>query len=235
MSKTVILVTHHVSEHTDLGNRASSILGGREFDLHWVHTPAGDPLPEPDETHAGAIVFGGAQDISEMDQHAFMKAEVDWIGRWAESGAPFLGICLGSQMLAHALGAPIGRHPDDIHEIGYYPVRPTDVGGDFIPDPFHVYHWHKEGVFDLPTTCTPLATGDDFPHQAFRYKDTAYGLQFHPEVTTDIMVRWLGEAGEALDRKGAHTHDRQIADSGKYNTVMGDWFEGFLARLFPSP
>src|SRR5262252_3877222 len=103
---------------------------------------------------------------------------------------PFLGICLGAQMLAKHLGARVSTHPEGKAEVGYYPIRVTEqahaVCGHW---PKVVYQWHREG-FELPHGAKLLAEGDLFRVQAMRYGPAAYGIQFHAEVTHAMMCRW---------------------------------------------
>ena len=83
------------------------------------------------------------------------------------------------------------HHQDGVVEIGYYAVTPTEEGRDLFPDSLHVYHWHEEG-FDLPEGASLLARGGNaFPNQAFRWRSSAYGFQFHPEVTANSARGWL--------------------------------------------
>ncbi len=92
---------------------------------------------------------------------------------------PYLGICLGAQMLAHHLGARVYKHADGHAEVGYYPIRPTEAGREVVdPWPEQVYQWHREG-FDLPNGAELMAEGDSFPVQAFRY-GTGYCVPVPP-------------------------------------------------------
>ncbi len=172
MSGTVILIDHPVGQRDD---RASRILTERGYRIAWRCPGKGETLPEPGPGHVGAIVYG-------------------WIERWLETGKPFLGLCLGGQMLARVLGARVDPHPEALYEIGYVPIE-TAAGADgFLDGVSHVYHWHHEG-FTVPAGAELLATGPVFPNQAYRYGRNAYGLQFHPEVTVPVMTRWMKEAG----------------------------------------
>ncbi len=141
----------------------------------------GDPLPETLDEHCGAIIFGGPMSANDADD--FVRREIDWIAVPLQEQKPFLGICLGGQMLARQLGGKVCPHPHGHAEIGYYPIRPTALARSICdPWPDHVYQWHREG-FDLPDGAELIAEGDTFPVQAFRYGDAAYALQFHPDVT----------------------------------------------------
>ena len=226
MSGTVILIDHPVGQRDD---RASEILAARGYRLEWCSPGRGDLLPDPAGDYLGAVVYGGAEDLSKDADKPYLRAEIEWIGRWLDTGRPFLGICLGSQMLAHALGARVAPHPEGLREIGFVPVTPTAAADGFLDGPLCVYQWHKEG-FDLPAGAELLATGETFPNQAFRYGERAYGLQFHPEVTPSVMARWIDTAGHMLAHPGAHPPERQHADSAVHDAAMAFWFEGFLDR-----
>jgi len=226
MSGTVILIDHPVGQRDD---RASEMLAARGYRLEWCSPGRGDLLPDPAGDYQGAVVYGGAEDLSKDIDKPYLRAEVEWIGRWVETGRPFLGICLGSQMLAQALGARVAPHAEGLREIGFVPVTPTVAADGFLDEPLHVYQWHKEG-FDLPEGAELLATGETFPNQAFRYGERAYGLQFHPEVTPSVMARWIDTAGHMLGHPGAHPPERQLADSAAHDVAMAAWLEGFLER-----
>ena len=103
-----------------------------------------------------------------------------------KSKKPFLGICLGAQILAKSLVAKVNRHPDGFVEAGYYWVEPTAEGDDYFDGPAMFYQWHKEG-FDVPMGATLLAQSAIFQNQVFRCGENAYGLQFHPEVLEPVI------------------------------------------------
>ena len=106
--------------------------------------------------------------MSANDPDDWIAREIDWIGVALRQEKPFLGICLGAQMLSKHLGGHVGPHADGLVEIGYYPLKPTQEGHAHGPWPEHVYHWHREGL-TLPSGAVRLATGETFENQAFRY------------------------------------------------------------------
>lgn len=224
MRRVVILVDHPVGKRDD---RASVHLARRGFDLHWVRPGAGEPLPAPGPEHAAAVVYGGAESANDDSTLPHIRAELDWIGRWLETGRPFLGLCLGGQLLARVLGARVAPHPQGFHEIGYVPVAGADGTAGFVDGLSHVYHWHKEG-FEVPRGADLLASGPVFPNQAFRYGSRVYGLQFHPEVTVAMLTRWMDEAGHMLDNPNAHPRARQLADAEVHDAPLAAWLERFL-------
>lgn len=117
------------------------------FELDIRRPRFGDSLPASLDEHAGAIVFGGP--MSANDPDAYVRTEIDWLSVPLREEKPFLGICLGAQMLAKNLGSDVRAHPDDFVEVGYYPIEPSEAGASMMRWPGHVYQWHTEG-FALP-------------------------------------------------------------------------------------
>jgi GMP synthase (glutamine-hydrolysing) len=223
MSANVLLIVHQ--QHSDPG-RVAAELQRLGYGLDLRRPSCGDALPANLEAHAGAIIFGGP--MSANDEHLdFIPREMDWIGTALKSGKPFLGICLGAQLLARHLGAKVATHPEGWHEIGYYPVVPTEAGSGLFERDFHAFEWHREG-FDLPRDATLLATGRHFPHQAFRVGNNAFGLQFHPEVTPEIMDRWTNRSAEKLTLPGAQSQAEQLALRERHEPGIERWLSRFL-------
>src|SRR5260221_3199022 len=168
----VLIVLHQeTSGPGRVGNALRAV--GHRLDIR--RTRFGDSLPETLDGHAGAVIFGGPMSANDSDD--YVRYEIDWINVPLREQRPFLGICLGAQMLAKQLGAKVAPHDRALTQIGYYPIRPTPAGRELCPDwPAQVYHWHREG-FELPRGAQLLAAGDDFPMQAFQW-DNAFGLQF---------------------------------------------------------
>lgn len=219
MPEKVLLI-----EHMDDGrqDRVARHLSQRGFALHWCNPSRGDALPAAGEEFAAAVVYGGIQSVNDAEVHAYIRHELDWIGRWIVDERPYLGLCLGGQLLARALGASVGPHPGGLHEIGFVPVRPTEPGKRVFPGPLHVYQWHNEG-FEVPDGGELLATGEVYPNQAFRVAGRAFGLQFHAETTTRMRNEWLDASAHMLAEPGAHSRERQTADASRFEQPMADW------------
>lgn len=200
----------------------------RGFSLDARRPALGDPLPDTLARHAGVVVFGGP--MSANDDTDFIKREIEWMAVPLKEEKPFLGICLGAQMMARQLGARVCFHPEGLSEIGYYPIRATDAGRALTQAwPSHVYQWHREG-FDLPPGAVLLAEGDIFQVQAYRYGPAAYGIQFHPEVTHLMMCRWTTRGHARLETPGARPRETHFADRPVYDPAVRNWLGDFLDR-----
>lgn len=226
MSGRIILIDHPGGNHRD--DRLSGRLAALGYKLEWSCPGNGDPLPRPDGEHLAAVVYGGPESANDDGKLDYIGREIEWVGDWVTTGKPFLGICLGGQILARALGAKVNPHPDALCEIGYRPVTETEAGNGFVDGISHVYHWHREG-FDLADRVQPLAMGEDFANQAFRCDSRCFGIQFHPEVTPSIMERWITEAGHMLAEHGAHPAARQREDAERHDKPLGLWLNRFIA------
>jgi GMP synthase (glutamine-hydrolysing) len=224
----VLIVLH---QETSTPGRVGNALRALGHPLDIRRPRFGDSLPETLDAHAGAVIFGGPMSANDSDE--YVRREIDWIEIPLRERRPYLGICLGAQMLAKQLGAPVAAHPQGQTQIGYYPIRPTVAGHALCPNwPDHVYHWHREG-FELPAGAELLAEGDDFPVQAFQ-SGHAFGFQFHPDVTYAMMHRWTTRGCERLALPGARARHLHFADRAVHDAAERAWLkqfiEGWLAR-----
>jgi GMP synthase-like glutamine amidotransferase len=189
-----ILVFRH-SPGESLGRISDSLeprgIAPRYADLYLGGAP-------PDIRDAdGLIVMGGP--MSANDDCPFIRQELDIISEALALGKPILGVCLGAQLVAKALGARVYNSP--VKEIGWYPVYWTEAGArEFsLNGPETMFQWHGE-TFDLPPGAELLAYSDGCRHQAFRVGST-YGLQFHLEVTPAMIADWLTDDAACGDRR----------------------------------
>jgi GMP synthase (glutamine-hydrolysing) len=153
-----------------------------------------DTLPQfHPERLAGLVVMGGPMNVDETDKHPFLADEIRWLQQAVDVQLPVLGVCLGSQLLAKALGAKV--RPNRIKEIGWYDIELTAAArtdrllSDSQPVE-RVFQWHGD-TFDLPDGAVHLARSVQCEQQAFRYGPSAYGFQFHIEMTAPIVEDWL--------------------------------------------
>jgi GMP synthase (glutamine-hydrolysing) len=222
--KPLLMILHQ--EHSTCG-RVGHHFEARGTPLDIRRPRLGDPLPPTLAEHAGVVIFGGPMSANDGDEA--VRRETEWIAVALNENKPFLGICLGAQMLARHLGARVAPHPDGLAEVGYYPIRPTGIGRAVVPAwPSHVYQWHREG-FELPAGCELLAEGDTFPVQAFRC-GAAYAVQFHAEVTHLMMCRWTTRGHERTLLPGAKCRAEHFADRPVYDPAVRRWLAEFLDR-----
>ncbi len=190
-----VLALRHVP-HEDLGTIADAFRDAGIF-IQTLNLFESVPFRFDPQEFAGLIVMGGPMNVDDTEDYPFLATEVDWIQAAIRHEMPVLGVCLGSQLLAKSLGAKV--YPNGIKEIGWYPLSllPTAVDdrlfGD-LPSELNVFQWHGD-TFDLPPGATHLAASRLCQQQAFRFNRSAYGLQFHLEVTAEMVEDWLCESG----------------------------------------
>jgi GMP synthase (glutamine-hydrolysing) len=222
---TVLIVLHQ--EHSTPG-RIGIALKAMDVRLDIRRPSCGEPLPDRLVDHDGVVVFGGPMGAN--DTLDWVRREIKWLETPLAEDKPLLGLCLGAQMLARALGARVFCYNDKRSEIGYYPIEPTLIGDRLCPTPFPrtVYQWHSDG-FDLPQGANLLAAGGaNFPNQAYLYGLHAVGLQFHPEVTYHMMCRWTHRGGERLTRPGALSRPEHLGGWFQHDHRVAAWLEAFL-------
>lgn len=222
MSK-ILIILHQ--KHSTPG-RLGHALTHRGLELDIRRPRYGDKLPDTLAGHKGAIIFGGP--MSANDSGGYLRHETEWIEIPLKEDKPFLGICLGAQLLARHLGARVRRRPDGCVEAGYYPITPTAKGRSLISKwPARVYQWHTEG-FELPRGASLLAKGGMFPNQAMLYGKHAFALQFHPELTLAMMRRWTSLGDRMLRRRCAQAHKDHFVGHTRYDRALNAWLEDFL-------
>ena len=161
-----------------------------------------DPDAQPQlDRYRGLVVLGGPMNVSDQAHRPHLRTELRAIEQALRQDKPVLGICLGAQLLAHVLGAPVRRH--DVPEIGWYDLELTGQGREdavlsALAPRTPVFQWHGQ-TFDLPDGATQLARTDSCEQQAFRWGDRAYGFQFHLEVDQALIGRWLANPAYAAE------------------------------------
>jgi GMP synthase-like glutamine amidotransferase len=194
----VYIITHAESE-------GPGLMGGFFESLGWEEATLclwrGDELPLDPDSAAGVVMLGGPMNVYEEKEYPFLREEDFFIRQVLREGVPFLGICLGSQLLAKACGAPVTQSPEK--ERGWYDVQLTAEGRQDdlfrgLGQTFPVFQWHDD-AFAVPDGGILLATGSPCRNQAFRMGRCAYGLQFHVEVTADMIKEWSEEGGTPFD------------------------------------
>jgi GMP synthase (glutamine-hydrolysing) len=176
---------------------------GLHTDIRRLDLGAG--VPQPDDVD-GLVVMGGPMGVYETDKHPFLQEECNLISELVRRNRPVLGVCLGAQLLARALGARV-FHAHGA-EIGFGSVELTAEGKD---DPLFgshgpslpVFHWHGD-TFDLPPGATLLASSAEYRHQAFRFGSRAYGLQFHIEPDSVTWSAWYEHLPPISSERAEH-------------------------------
>lgn len=183
----------------------------------------GEPLP-PVESVRGALFMGGPMSVNDTDRYPRLAEEIDWLRAAVAAELPVLGVCLGSQLLARALGASVG--PGPAKEIGFAPIEVLDATDPLLAPlapATTVLHWHGE-LFDLPPGATPLARSSLTEIQAFRAGPAAWGLLFHAEADAALVDRWLAEptmADEARATLGPDYTERLRTDAATVDPEPG--------------
>ncbi len=229
MKKALLILHQKRSQSGDIGKK----LKERGFILDIRKPCQGDILPENLDNHDLVIIFGGPMSVNDLDCK-FIKYEMDWLKVAVNSGKPFLGICLGAQMLAKHLGGEVKKIDCKSSEIGFFEILPTDSGEQIFDNQKFFFQWHNEG-FNLPKNSTLLASGKKFKVQAFQHKN-CYAVQFHPEVNLKLHLTWLYYViftnPRKLFVKGSQNIIYQLFLRIKYNKRISKWLDLFLDRYF---
>jgi GMP synthase (glutamine-hydrolysing) len=218
MAKPKILVFQHVP-FEPLGT-LDPVLRDSGFRIRYVNFGR-DPESIPSlDGYAGLIVLGGPMNVNDVENYPNLANEVTLIKEAVERDISILGICLGAQLLAKALGGSVKKGP--VREIGWYDVDVTEEGQrDPVLCTFgersEVFQWHEDYI-DLPEGVVNLASSPLCPVQAFRYGEHAYGFQFHLEVNKLIVERWLSEP---VNREGLHD-EHNIIDPDQIKAQMAE-------------
>jgi GMP synthase-like glutamine amidotransferase len=191
--------------------------GLRARGLEVLEHQAGAALPRIEDV-SGVVIFGGSMNVDMIDRHPFLLDERVFVRRAVDRGIPFLGICLGAQMLARAMDREV--YPAGVRELAFNVLNVAPEAADdplmsVFRDGDMVFHWHED-TFDLPEGATVLGTGDDVHLQAFRIGDRAWGVQFHFEIDRAELELWLAAAGEDVVRAWGKTTAQVLEESDRF-------------------
>ncbi len=232
----VLSLIHGRNAHSgvfgEVVREAGHVLEERSFTL-------GEPPADPPEAYDALMVFGGSMNVHEVDGHPWLRNERGAIERALARSVPTLGVCLGAQLLASVVGARVARAPEP--EIGWHEVEKTTEGDEdpvlgALPGRFTAYQWHSY-QFDLPAGAVLLATSPVCA-QAYRLGDSAWGTQFHAEVTSEIVLSWIESYGTDPDavRTGFDPPrerlrlEREIAGWNELGRILARGFLAFAAE-----
>lgn len=230
----ILALEHTPFETTGTIGDAFAAVG---IDVRAIHVWNGEPLPSALGSAAGLIIMGGPMGVYEQDRFPFLRQELHLIEQALAADLPILGICLGSQLLATALGANVRKGPRK--EIGWHrvhldPAAAADPLFRDAPHEFEGFHWHGD-IFDLPSGGVPLAKTQATECQAFRHGRNAYGILFHPEVTPAIVSAMIEAFDDEIREEGidaaelardTHSHLESFQTIGA--ALWKNWASGLL-------
>src|SRR3954465_5532974 len=214
-------VIHHLHQ-SFLGNAGPYLAGASE---HF----RGDPLPELDEVDA-IVTFGGEQSVLAQGP---LEPEAELLREAVARDIPVLGVCLGSQLLAHALGGTVARRPRRL--VAWLPLEPLDPADPVLgalPAGARALHWNEDGFEPPPGAVELLRRPDGHGAQAFRL-GSAWGIQFHPEVDREALEGWYAHFGHAVSDAGVTLEDARAADERHFpgQAALSEAIFGGVARF----
>jgi GMP synthase (glutamine-hydrolysing) len=204
-----VVVLHHLDK-AFLGNAAEPLAG---LELDERNLTRGDPLPSLEAADA-LLSLGGDQSVRDIDRYDYLVAEVELLRDAVARGIPVLGVCLGGQLLAHALGGTVERMPVRMvewAEVERLPAADGDPVFGGLPDRVRALHWNED-MFSVPDGAVELLSRAGPGGEAFRFGESAWGIQFHPEADAAGLegwyrdVEWLAEAG--VEERAAREADQ---------------------------
>lgn len=232
-----VLVFRHVP-HEGLGTIEPFLKRHLEVEIEYCDLFSENFASKSPRDYDYVIAMGGPMNVDETERYPFLLKEREFISSAIHLGIPVLGICLGAQMIARALGAKV--YPGKKKEIGWYPIQFSKEGSN---DPLFrntlesnpiVFHWHGD-TFDLPKGATLLASSELFPHQAFRFGENVYAFQFHLEMTSEIIRDWVSKGTEEIKSLRQPNLEKIIdEETNRYGTLLTILAEHIYEPLFSS-
>jgi GMP synthase-like glutamine amidotransferase len=223
-----VLILQHILENP--AGRVGSILDEYEIFYHLIHVGR-DHLPDPTRYHA-IIVLGGSQHLYDKRRFTYTIPEEAYLHRAVKDGIPYLGMCLGGQLLANTFQATIQKLPKVY--AGFLHVHFTEAGKEDplyqgLPGYQQAFQWHED-CFLLPEGAIEIARETSGFNQGFRYGEKAYGLQYHIELTEEILDTWLHDPSmkkEFIDVYGIEAYKKTEKEAielyptyARHSTIM---------------
>ncbi len=221
-------ITHVAFE--DLGS-FEQILREEGFEIEYLNAACDDLSVIDPETDDLVIILGGPVSVNDINEYPFITVELEMLAERLKADKPTLGICLGAQLIARAMGAKV--YPGQHKEIGWSPIHLDEAGSrsvlrHLVGEEVCVLHWHGE-TFDLPEYAEHLASSEHYANQAFSYGKTL-ALQFHPEVTRRGLEQWyVGHTGEIHQTEGISVNQLRD-DAGWFADTLQARAYGFLTE-----
>jgi GMP synthase (glutamine-hydrolysing) len=228
---TDVLVFQH-DPFEDLGLFAE-ILTKQGYNFRLVRLFQGEMPTEDWDGVKAVIILGGPMSVDDEEDYPYLKWEKTIIRTALQEGIALMGICLGAQLIASAIGA--GVYQGSLKEVGWYPISITPEGQvdsllGYLPERPTVFQWHGSG-FELPSGAKRLASSPYYENQAFRVGRNVYGLQFHLEVTPNMIDRWIDEHSKDLAQVPYVSPEKIRADTESYAPALRYYGERFLSEF----
>jgi GMP synthase (glutamine-hydrolysing) len=212
MAAPIVAVLHNLEDA--FTGHAGDALRAAGVELDERRLRDGEPLPELDAVD-GVISLGGEQSVLDIADDPMLTAEAAFLGNAVESRVPTLGVCLGAQLLAHALGGRVMRLPQRVIRwtpIEALPAAAGDLVVGSLPAGAVALHWNEDG-FEPPAGSVELLKRPGLTAEAFRYRDCAWGVQFHPEVHDEGLDGWYRAGLAELSEAGVTEEQARAADA----------------------